>query len=334
MAASPTPRLRPNKDLTASLSSAIAAFAPELPLTVAFSGGADSTALLLACHEKWPGLVSAVHIHHGIQAAADDFEAHCRRFCADIQVPLQVKKVDGRHTPGQSPEDAARRVRYKAFEALALDGHAQAAIKTIALAQHADDQIETLLLALSRGSGLAGLSSMPQSWTRAGITYHRPLLKVPAAEIRVWLGQRGVAWIEDPSNVDERFTRNRIRARLLPALEATFPQFRDTFSRSAAHAAQAQAVLDEVAAQDLALIGVPPAVVQLQRLSRPRQTYVLRHWLKTTFSAVPSAAQMTELLDQVGACTTRGHKIRIKVANGFLERQGAVLHWYNPKDLL
>ena len=95
---------------------------------MAYSGGADSTALLLACAEKWPGQVHAVHIHHGVQAAADDFERHCQAFCAQLEVPLTVRRVDGRHAPGESPEDAARRARYKAFEAVALKEHAQEAI--------------------------------------------------------------------------------------------------------------------------------------------------------------------------------------------------------------
>ena len=320
--------------MTVTLANAIAAFSPALPLAVAFSGGADSTALLLACAEKWPGQVHAIHIHHGLQAAADDFEQHCQAFCAQLGVPLAVKRVDGRHASGQSPEDAARRARYKAFEALALVEYASAAIKTIAIAQHADDQVETILLALSRGSGLPGLSAMPATWVRESITYHRPLLQVRASDIRVWLASRGVAFIEDPTNVDEQFTRNRIRARLLPALDATFPQFRDTFARSAAHAAQAQAVLQDVAEQDLALLGSPPVIKSLQRLSRSRQANVLRHWLNVTFHAVPSTAQLAELLDQIAACTTRGHKIRIKVGAGFAERRGAVLHWYNPTVFL
>ena len=243
--------------MTASLADAIAAFSPALPLTVAFSGGADSTALLLACARKWPGQVQAIHIHHGLQAAADEFEQHCQRFCVQLAVPLIVKRVDGRHSPGQSPEDAARRARYKAFEAVALDYRTEFAIETIAIAQHADDQAETLLLALSRGSGLPGLSAMPATWAREGITYHRPLLAVRAADIRSWLAQADVGFIEDPTNADEQFTRNRIRARVLPTLEATFPHFRDTFSRSAAHAAQAQELLLEVAREDLALVGVP-----------------------------------------------------------------------------
>ncbi|WP_085998771.1 tRNA lysidine(34) synthetase TilS [Rhodoferax ferrireducens] len=312
----------------------MAAFTPTLPLAVAFSGGADSTALLLACAEKWPGQVHAIHIHHGVQAAGDDFERHCQAVCVRLGLPLVVKRVDARHASGQSPEDAARRARYKAFEAVALVEYAQVAIKSIALAQHADDQVETLLLALSRGAGLPGMSAMPASWRRAGLTYHRPLLGVAASDIRRWLVGRGVAWIEDPTNVDEQFTRNRIRARLLPALDATFPQFRDTFVRSAAHAAQAQAVLLDVAAQDLAHIGDPPAITQLQALSRPRQANVLRHWLNTAFQAVPSTAQLAELLDQIAVCTTRGHQIRIKVGTGLCERRGAVLHWYNPAVLL
>jgi tRNA(Ile)-lysidine synthase len=307
----------------------MAAFEPALPLAVAFSGGADSTALLLACARKWPGQVSAIHIHHGLQAAADDFEAHCRAFCTQLGVPLVVSRVDARHSPGQSPEDAARRARYKAFEALTLIDTALIAIKNIAIAQHADDQIETLLLALSRGSGLPGLSGMPAQWQRNGIRYHRPLLRVGASEIRAWLQVQGVAFIEDPTNVDERFTRNRIRARLLPALETVFPQFRETFARSATHVAQAQALLVEVATQDLAAVGLPPLIQKVQSLSRARQANLLRHWLKTVHGAVPSTAQMAELLDQLAACKTRGHRIHIKVGDGFCERRGAELHWYN-----
>lgn len=141
--------------MSRTLAQAMGEFKPTLPLAVAYSGGADSTALLLACAEKWPGQVTAIHIHHGLQAAADDFERHCRAFCTQLGVPLLVQRVDARPAPGQSPEDAARRARYEAFRELALEGHAQASIKTIAIAQQADDQVETLLLALSREIGRA-----------------------------------------------------------------------------------------------------------------------------------------------------------------------------------
>lgn len=314
--------------MTRSLAQALHDFQPGLPLAVAYSGGADSTALLLACAERWPGQVSAIHVHHGLQAAADGFELHCRDFCARLSVPLQVQRVDARHAPGQSPEEAARSARYAALRQCAEA--AQPPIRHIALAQQADDQIETLLLALSRGAGLPGLSAMPAQWEREGIHYHRPLLAVSGVELRRWLRERGVAWIEDPTNADEQYTRNRIRARLLPALGAAFPQYRDTFARSAAHAAQAQRLLDELAAEDLARSGVPPRIAALQQLSRERQANLLRHWLRSVHTTTPSTAQLDELLDQVAACTTRGHRIRLKVGAGFVERQGQALTWYNP----
>ena len=316
--------------MTCSFEQAMAAFEPTLPLVVGYSGGADSTALLLACAQKWPGQVSAVHVHHGLQAAADDFEAHCRQVCAALNVPLTVQKVQAQPLPGQSPEDAARRHRYKAFEALVLIDKGQTAMPSIAIAHHADDQIETLLLALSRGAGLPGLSAMPAAWTRAGISYHRPLLRVRGAELRRWLAGQGAAFVTDPSNMDERYTRNRIRARVLPALEVCFPQFRDTFARSATHAAQAQELLLEVAVQDLAQVGVPPRIKALQLLSRPRLANVLRHWLLSCHQATASAAQLEELMHQIDACRTRGHALRLKVGTGLCERRGPELHWYNP----
>ncbi|MFN4350027.1 MAG: tRNA lysidine(34) synthetase TilS [Hylemonella sp.] len=314
--------------MTRSLVQALQDFQPGLPLAVAYSGGADSTALLLACAERWPGQVSAIHIHHGLQAAADGFESHCREVCTPLGVPLQVQRVDARPAPGQSPEEAARSARYVALRQCA-EAH-DPPIRHIALAQHADDQVETLLLALSRGAGLPGLSAMPAQWERDGICYYRPLLEVSGAELRRGLRERGASWVEDPTNADEQYTRNRIRARLLPALEATFPQFRDTFARSAAHAAQAQHLLDELAADDLARVGVPPQILAVQQLSRERQANLLRAWLRSSHATTPSAAQLQELLDQVGACTTRGHRIHLKVGSGFVERQGPVLTWYNP----
>ncbi len=337
--------------MSLSFEAAIAAFSPHLPLTIGYSGGADSTALLLACAQKWPGQVSAIHIHHGLQAAADDFAAHCEAFCKRINVSLAVKKVDAKHELGESPEAAARNARYIAFSSVNMDvagvliaslaSKNIANVVNIALAQHADDQVETLLLALSRGAGLPGLAAMPAAWQRDGIQYYRPLLQVSAAEIRRWLsaqtqlGESGAPFVEDPTNTDESFTRNRIRAKLLPALDAAFPQFRDTFARSSAHAAQAQSLLNEVAVADLQLVGNPSNpkqlnIQQLQQLSDARMGNALRFWLKTTHQTTPSTAQLNQLIDQIKVCTTRGHKIHIKVGRGFVERKEGCIDWYNP----
>lgn len=319
--------------MTQSVDEAMQCFNPGLPLAVALSGGADSVALLVACSEKWPGQVVAWHVNHGLQKAANAFEQHCRGMCEQLDVPLWIQNVDAKHQPGQSPEDAARQARYRAFSALALEEYNDVAINSIAIAQHADDQIETLLLALSRGAGLAGLSAMPARWQRGGLDYYRPLLSVPGADIRIWLAARGIPFVEDPTNQDQRYTRNRIRALLMPALRSAFPHFLDTYARSAAHAAQAQQVLDEVALQDVQSANGGaglPRIKALQLLSRARQANAVRYWLKHSFQVVPSAAQLSELLDQLADCTTRGHRIHIKVGLGFVQRSSDVLTWYNP----
>jgi tRNA(Ile)-lysidine synthase len=321
MAVTPTPKLTP-----ANFPS-LDALQHLGPFAVALSGGADSTALLMACATRWPGRVHAVHVHHGLQTAADGFEAHCVALCERLNVPLVVQRVNAVHATGESPENAARQARYRAF-AGALQSHWDGQVKDMALAQHADDQVETLLLALSRGAGLPGLASMPALAERHEVTYHRPWLDVPGQVLRDALQAAAETWVEDPTNRDIRFTRNRIRAELLPVIEQVFPSFRQTFARSASHAAQAQTLLQELAEQDLLQVGNPPRIQALQQLSEARQSNVLRHWLALAHSQA-SAAQLQALLVQVKACTTRGHRIDLKVGRGFVRRDGAVLRCYN-----
>ncbi|MDR2325949.1 MAG: tRNA lysidine(34) synthetase TilS [Acidovorax sp.] len=318
--------------MTQSVDQAMQAFAasqPALPLAVAYSGGADSSTLLHACVRRWPGQVYAIHVHHGLQDAADGFEAHCRATCTALQVPLTVAHVDARPAAGDSPEDAARRYRYAALTAQALKGF-ERPMASMALAQHADDQVETLLLALSRGAGLPGLAAMPQHWQRGGLAWHRPLLQVAGRDVRQWLLAQDLPWVEDPTNTDARYTRNRIRHQLLPALEQVFPQFRDTFARSSQHAAQAQQLLVAQAQVDLQAVGVPPQIKAVQALEPERQAQLLRQWLLQSHGTTPTAAQLRELLRQISHCSTRGHRIHIKVGYGFVVRQGSRLAWYNP----
>lgn len=300
-----------------------------LPLGVAYSGGADSTALLLAAAARWPGQVHAIHVHHGLQAAADDFVRVCESVCALVKAPLHVVYVDAASGAGESPEDAARRARYKAL----ANAAATLGLTGVLLGQHADDQVETLLLALGRGAGLPGLSAMPAQFERGGMVFYRPLLQTCAASLRDWLVQQKIPFVDDPTNSDERYTRNRIRMRLLPALAEAFPSFRQTYARSARHAAQAQDLLAEVAADDLLRIGTPPLIKVLQTLSKARQANLLRHWLRQTYQAAPSAAQLEQLLAQIAACGTRGHQIHLKVAAGHIVRSGPVLAYLPDREV-
>ena len=290
---------------------------------VAFSGGADSTALFHAALALWPGRVVALHVHHGLQPAADGFEAHVQSTCVQSGVPLRVAHIDARARPGQSPEDAARLSRYAALADMAGD------LQVVLLGQHLDDQAETVLLALSRGAGLPGLAAMPESFERHGVRFGRPLLAVPADCLRQSLREQHLAWVEDPTNQDLRFTRNRLRQRLLPLWLELFPHGAQALARTASHAAQAQGLLDDLARLDLDAVGQPPRLSALQALSRERQANALRYWLRHAHGVLPSAAQLEELLDQVQACRTRGHGLRLKVGPGAVSRDGESLR-YTP----
>ena len=307
---------------------------PSMPTAVAFSGGADSTALLLACAELWSAVdkstgalapLTAVHVHHGLQAAADSFVEHCKRFCERYEIPLHIEYIKAAHKLGESPEDAARSARYKAF-AHVLQTQWGGRVQRVLLGQHADDQIETLLLALSRGAGLPGLSSMAPSFERLGVGYARPFLNISAESIKDWLRVKGQDWIEDPTNQDTQFTRNKIRSDVIPSLYKAFPSFRQTAARSAKHAAQAQLLLNELAAEDLKRVETPPKLKLLQALSEHRCANALRFWF-TSMGVIPSQTQLQELISQIGRCRTRGHKIELKIGHGFVSRAGEVLSW-------
>ena len=334
MAASPTPKPTPSAEVghrPNPCAAALAAWADaappfELPVAVAFSGGADSTALLLAAHERWPGGLVALHVHHGLQAAADGFEAHVRAQCQHWGVPCHVAHIHARHAPGDSPEAAAREGRYWALADLASTVGAS----VVLLGHHADDQVETFMLALSRGAGLPGLSAMPANLERHGVRLARPILSVDPQDLRDWLAEQGVAVVQDPTNDDAAFTRNRIRQGLLQAWRRDFPAYASTVARSAEHAAQAQSLLDDLAVIDLQLLGVPPSISGLQTLSAARQSNAVRYWLRSEHAVAPSQAQLKALLVQIQACTTRGHHIALKVGPGLLERRGQLLQYTAP----
>jgi tRNA(Ile)-lysidine synthase len=295
-------------------------------LAVALSGGADSSALALAAQERWPGRVVALHVHHGLQAAADGFEAHVRAQCQRWGMACHVQHIQAQHAPGHSPEAAAREGRYRALAEMAQSAGAS----HVLLGHHADDQVETIMLALSRGAGLPGLSAMPTNFERHGVRFARPILTVDPQALREWLAGQGIAVVQDPSNDNTEFTRNRIRHGLLQAWRRDFPAYASTLARSAEHAAQAQTLLDDLARIDLQRVGVPPSIAGLQALSAARQTNVLRHWLRSEHGVAPSQAQMAALLSQIRACTTRAHQIELKVGAGRVERQRQHLQYTAP----
>jgi len=249
---------------------------------VAFSGGLDSTVLLhlLASLANIPPL-RAVHVHHGLQTAADAWPEHCQSICDSLGVPLQVIRVQVQ--PGASLERAARDARYQAFAEVLGAG------EVMLTGQHRDDQAETLLFRLLRGAGVRGLAAMPARRPLAGGHLVRPLLDASRAELEVYAQEHQLKWIEDPSNADPRFSRNYLRHRVLPVLAERWPQALSSLARSADHLSEAQGLLDELALLDRAAADQPSpfpwlplpslALAPLRELSDARQRNALRHWL-------------------------------------------------------
>lgn len=252
---------------------------------VALSGGLDSTVLLhllvqLRHTHSLPAL-TAVHVHHGLQVVADAWPAQCQALCDSLAVPLQVFHVQVRS--GASLERAAREARYQVFEAVTQ------AHEVLLTGQHRDDQAETLLFRLMRGAGVNGLAAMPLERALGQGYLARPLLDVSRAQLEAYARAQGLTWVEDPSNSQTDFSRNYLRHEVLPRLTKRWPQATASLARTAAHCAEAQRLLEELAQQDLgaarsdsefAWLGLPSlALAPIVGLTEIRQRNALRHWL-------------------------------------------------------
>ncbi|MFT7724632.1 MAG: tRNA lysidine(34) synthetase TilS [Roseateles sp.] len=244
-------------------------------VAVAFSGGLDSTALLHAATRAAQGRqrVVALHVHHGLQPQADGWAAHCEQAARSFGAGFDCTWLSGAPGRGDSVEAWARAGRHRALHEMAV----RVGADLLLLAHHRRDQAETFLLQALRGAGTAGLASMPRQQWRDGICWARPWLDRPHAALRAYAERHGLRWIEDPSNGDARFARNRLRQLLWPA----FPAAEAGLAQAARWAQQAEALAREIAAADLATLadGERLDLPALFALSPARAGNALRAWL-------------------------------------------------------
>lgn len=254
---------------------------PDRRVTVALSGGVDSVVLLHLLQRLQAGrqfALFAIHVNHQISPHASEWADFCAALCAKWSIPLTVKTL---HVPRRSKaglEGAARALRYRAFSELETD--------CLLLAHHLDDQAETLLLNVLRGAGVRGAAAMPdvregKGVRGEGVSIVRPLLDVPRAVLIAYAKKHRLRWIEDESNADTAFARNFLRHAVLPVIEQRFPAYRQTLARAAQHFAEADSLLDEWAAIDLAhaVRDGKLKLAALQSYSPARTRNVLRAYL-------------------------------------------------------
>jgi len=248
---------------------------------VAVSGGIDSVALLdiLAnLRERLSITLMVLHLNHGIrgeEAARDE------RFVQDLSTRYDLPYVSSRaDVPAYkkenslSPQEAAREVRYRFF-AEAIQTHA---LDRVAIGQTADDQAETVLMRFIRGGGTRGLKGIPP----ARGAYIRPLIEIWRVELARYAEYQGLSFVQDSSNSDEHYLRNRVRRRLLPALAEYNPSIKEHLVRLAQVLGEDDAYLEGLAqkvAADLVTVqkdGIVISIPALLALPHALQARVLQ----------------------------------------------------------
>jgi tRNA(Ile)-lysidine synthase len=295
---------------------------PAVALCVAFSGGADSTALLaaLAALPRPPLKLRALHIDHRLHPHSGRWSAHCRRVARALGVPLTVRAATIVRGRGESPEAAARAVRYRLLGAALAGGEA------LLTAHHQDDQLETVLLQLLRGAGVAGLAAMPDVAPFARGVLVRPLLPLTHARLTAWVSAAGLRWIEDDSNAQTRLDRNYLRARVLPVIRARWPSAAVTVARAARHAAEAQRLLDALGAADAgrARCGADLSAKVLRALPPDRRRNALRFWITSAGHLPPPSSRLEEIAGPLLAAREDAQPL-VAWEGGMVQRQADLL---------
>lgn len=300
---------------------------PGARLTIALSGGVDSSVLLdLLAQRAARFRISCLHVNHGISPNAGAWARFCRDLAAQYGLPCRVKKVDLAPYRSLGREGAARAARYAAFGGERAD--------FVVLAQHRDDQAETVLLQLLRGGGLPGLAAMPTIAEPAfadGPALLRPMLEATRADIEAYARLRGLRWIEDESNADEALARNFMRRRVLPLLQELNPAAGANLARSARHLAEADLLLGELAAIDAEtwMDEGRVRVDALRRLGAPRARNLLRCFVRAHGLDLPGSAEMDEVLRQVMSARSDA-ALQFDLGDAVLRRYRGAL-WLAPK---
>src|SRR4026209_901339 len=181
-------------------------------VALAVSGGPDSLAMMhlaawLRSARRLGAELSVLTVDHGLRASSREEAPMVGRMASSLELPHTILAWKAGDAHGTSLQAKARTARYDLMAA-----HCQANdIPSLVPAHHLDDQAETFLMRLKRGSGLDGLAAIPQRGAWGGIVLLRPLLDVPKARLIATLAEKGIGFVSDPSNADERFERARVR---------------------------------------------------------------------------------------------------------------------------
>ena len=306
------------------LQHSLAPLAQQHSLLVGLSGGMDSVVLLygmcrVAEESLSLGAIRAIHVNHGLQAEADQWQIFCESLCNDLGVPLHCEKVEikSHNSPDLSIENIARKARYGVFESQLKDG------EVLILGHHLDDQLETLLFRLNRGAGLKGLTAIPKKRDLAKGEIYRPLLEVGRKELQRFAEAHNLQWIKDQSNQDTSFDRNFLRNEILPIIESRWPNYRSSWGKSLQLIREANEMLRELADSDLSSLLTKDksviSIIELGELSEARQRNVFRFWIEKSGLPDPGWNLLQRMVCEFATLDKQGEAVI--AASGFSLRR-------------
>ena len=266
-------------------------------IVVALSGGIDSVVLLHFLNSNHRGNIRAIHINHNLSQFSNDWKVFCRDLCKNAN--LEFKSIDLNIINSSNIEENARKRRYNSLKSDLSKK------EILCTAHHQDDQAETLLLQLFRGSGVAGLSSMPKLKKFGDSYLYRPLLNISKQQIIDYASKNHLNWVVDDSNDNTQFKRNLLRLELIPKLQSSFDSVIKNISRSANHQADALKLMRDLAEIDIAkfnlIVDNNIQVAPLSKLSPRRIANVLRYYINQRDFLMPSSKVLTELISVMNA---------------------------------
>jgi tRNA(Ile)-lysidine synthase len=258
-----------------------AGFSPDERCLVGVSGGRDSVTLLHQLHAAGFRKLIVCHLDHGLRSESGAEASFVETLAAQFHFKFVLQREDVSALAKRrrkSVETAAREARYSFFAHVAREHDCP----RLFLAHHADDQVETMLFNLFRGAAANGLAGMSPLTTRTidGVVLQisRPLLGTWREEIDAYVSRHRLAFVEDPSNADRKFTRNRLRHEIIPLLEQAFGRdIRRAIWRSAEILRAEDALLGDLVGEMLPEISVPALAIEPVAVQRRR----LHTWLKS-----------------------------------------------------
>ena len=266
-------------------------------IVIALSGGIDSVVLLHFLNSHYPGNIRAVHINHNLSKHSKDWSLFCKELCH--KQGIEFKSIDINIKTSSNIEENARKKRYNSLKSELSKN------EVLCTAHHQEDQSETFLLQLFRGSGVAGLASMPKMKSFADTFLYRPFLNISKQLIVDYATKYNLDWVEDDSNINLNFKRNLLRLEFIPKLESGFEGVIKNISRSAYHQSEALKLINDLAEIDIEkfnlVINHKIQVLPLTELPERRVANVLRYYIAQRGFLMPSNKVLTELISVLRA---------------------------------